>query len=160
MGGEVTYGDKIFQHLIDMKVGDEFLIEKNVHPSNREKFVDVIKSFIASNRGSFYGFYVEFSNDHSKIRKFEILKAGKEKSQISADDWSEEIKSLEDHFNSIALPCEPVSLNQHTKIIDVKQFVEGHIRFARNNNGNRIFKGYFDRLNELKEVLISKKSDE
>lgn len=69
---ELDYANKVFALLIyEMKDGDVFMINQKVHPDNRVKFIETVKLFIECDYGRHLGgYYIEFSNDYSKIKKF------------------------------------------------------------------------------------------
>lgn len=66
------------------------------------------------------------------------------------------ISELESFFENVTFPPHPFHLNPWTRIINPEQFVSTHLEIIRYNNGNQSFRPYFDRLIELKSVLISK----
>lgn len=72
---------------------------------------------------------------------------------ITLEDWSNEIKELENYFKSIELPTESVKLNQCSMITDVALFIESHLSFLKRNNGKKRFIPYLNRLQELKLIL-------
>lgn len=67
---EVSYTDRVFQLLIDMKKGDVFSLEENVAPDNREKFIEAVKLFIYYNYGFQFGFQVDFNSSYTRLRKY------------------------------------------------------------------------------------------
>lgn len=54
-----------------MPIKGEILIEQMVRPENRKHFEDVVKLFIDFDYGRKHGFYLEFSNDYTKVRKLQ-----------------------------------------------------------------------------------------
>ena len=83
-----------------------------------------------------------------------IYNAKKEKA-----DWSKDIEVLEDYFNNINTPTQPIKLNKCTIINDVPIFVKSHLATVKANNGNKTFLPYLNRLQELKIVLTLSKVD-
>ncbi|MGX1025268.1 DUF6965 family protein [Psychroflexus sp. MBR-150] len=69
------------------------------------------------------------------------------------DDWSKSITQLENYFDSVELPTNPIKFNQCSRIIDVSKFIESHLNTVKANNGNKTYKPYLNRLQELKEIL-------
>lgn len=63
------------------------------------------------------------------------------------------ITELENYFNSVELPKLPIKVNSYSAIINVTGFIQSHIEFLKSNNGNKIFRPYYDRLIELKQLL-------
>lgn len=74
-------------------------------------------------------------------------------------DWSKDIEVLEDYFNNINTPTQPIKLNKCTIINDVPIFVKSHLATVKANNGNKTFLPYLNRLQELKIVLTLSKVD-
>lgn len=71
-----------------------------------------------------------------------------------SENWEQDIAELENYFECIELPTQPIQLNQCMTIYDCSKFVESHFATVIGNNGNEIFLPYLERLRELKEVLI------
>ncbi len=70
------------------------------------------------------------------------------------EDWSDQIKELENFYKNATLPAKPIKLNDCETVTDAKQFIESHIETVRANNGKRTFLPYLNRLQGLKQVLI------
>lgn len=70
------------------------------------------------------------------------------------ESWEQEINELEQFFKTIALPTQPVKLNQCSTIKDVSKFIESHFTYVKANNGNRTYLPYLYRLRELKQILL------
>lgn len=66
---EITYEDKIGSMLLALPLYGIFEIEKNVKPENRERFIEVVKSYIDRNMGKDEGWEIEFNTEYKKIRK-------------------------------------------------------------------------------------------
>ncbi len=71
---------------------------------------------------------------------------------MAKPDWTEEIKELEEYFNSIELP-ETIQLSEGVTIVNVRGFIDGHLTFVKHNNGNQTFMPYLIRLMNLKDLL-------
>ena len=69
------------------------------------------------------------------------------------EDWSNELKELEQYFKGITLPGEPIQLDKSTKVVDIRLFLNSHILTAKRNNGSRHFKPHLDRLRQLKQAI-------
>jgi len=89
-------------------------------------------------------------NQFEKTPVFETIK--KEQPQ----NWNNEIKELETYFSETQLPTEAIKLNQCSTILSTSLFIESHFATVKANNGNRTFLPYFNRLQELKQVLTLK----
>ena len=68
-------------------------------------------------------------------------------------DWSNELKEPEGYFKGVTLPAEPIRLDNCTKVVDVRLFLNSHILTAKKNNGSRYFKAHLDRLRQLKQAV-------
>lgn len=68
-------------------------------------------------------------------------------------NWSDQIKELENFYKNATLPTKPIKLNDCETVTDAKQFIESHIATVRANNGNKYFLPYLNRLNKLKAEL-------
>ena len=71
-----------------------------------------------------------------------------------SQDWSNEIKELENYFASIKLPTHPVKIDRCSTIIDSPLFVKSHIATLKKYNGNKLFSHYFEHLYKFKRALI------
>jgi hypothetical protein len=54
--------------LISMNVGDEFNIIEKVAPERRQKFIEIVKSYIDHDCSDLT--YIEFNNEYTKIKKY------------------------------------------------------------------------------------------
>jgi len=68
-------------------------------------------------------------------------------------NWDKEISELEAYFASIALPTQPVKLDQCSTVTNVQRFIEGHLATVKNYNGVQTFEPYLNRLQTLKQIL-------
>lgn len=68
-------------------------------------------------------------------------------------NWSEDIKALENYFLNFRLLPESIKLNQCNTLTNVSLFIESHLATVKNNNGNSTFLPYLNRLQELKKEL-------
>lgn len=69
------------------------------------------------------------------------------------------LTDLEQFFNSIDLPKE-IRLSKWEYITNVPVFIESHLGYLKNNSGNIHFLPYYERLIELKEILIKNKQND
>lgn len=67
------YADRIGATLMRMPVGGIFDIASNVRTENREKFVNVVKTYIDHDFGKNDGWLLEFNADYSRIQKVQTL---------------------------------------------------------------------------------------
>jgi hypothetical protein len=75
--------------------------------------------------------------------------------QPKPQSWEQDITELENYFNGITVPTQPVKLNKCSTITDCSLFIESHLATVKANNGKRIFKPYLNRLKELRNIFLS-----
>ena len=68
MSQNLDYNDKVWGLLISMNVGDEFNIIEKVAPERRQKFIEIVKSYIDHDCSDVT--YIEFNNEYTKIKKY------------------------------------------------------------------------------------------
>ncbi len=86
-------------------------------------------------------------NEIFKIKRIEHNK------REQSEQWSKDIKELENFFANTKIPKHPIKLNEWSKITDYSKFIDSHFSIIRANNGNNTFLPYLNRLQELKEIL-------
>ena len=67
--------------------------------------------------------------------------------------WDKEIEELESFFSSVVLPATPVFLSKGVIIRDSELFVKSHLDTVKQNNGNKTFLPYLERLITFKIIL-------
>ena len=77
----------------------------------------------------------------------------KHSSRDQSKNWVNDITELENYFNSINLPNNPVYLCQGNTITNISLFLKGHFTVLKANNSHRLMIPYFDRIKQLKLVL-------
>ena len=75
--------------------------------------------------------------------------------QPKPESWEQDITELENYFNGITLPTQPLKLNKCNTITNCSLFIESHFATVKANNGKRTFLPYLNRLQELKQVLTT-----
>ena len=70
-------------------------------------------------------------------------------------NWEQDINELEAYFTGITLPTHAVKLNSYSTVKDVSKFIDSHIATVKANNGKHTFLPYLNRLQELKQILIT-----
>lgn len=73
--------------------------------------------------------------------------------QPKKENWDDIISELEVFFAGVALPNQPIKLNDYTTITNCALFVESHIETLKRNNGNHNFLPFLDRLKQLKDKI-------
>ena len=68
-------------------------------------------------------------------------------------NWSDQINELESYFSNTSIPTNPVKLDGCSTITDANLFIESHIETARENNGNKTFLPYLNRLKTLRAMF-------
>jgi hypothetical protein len=66
---------------------------------------------------------------------------------------SGEIEDIEGAFHGIDLPNGPIELNEATRIIDVKAFIQAQLSIIKNAPESRMSIPAYDRLLALKEII-------
>ncbi len=69
------------------------------------------------------------------------------------EGWEDEIAELEKFFSSVELPSNAIQLDAVTRITDIPSFIISHMKFVKENQGNKVFEPYLDSLIKLKELL-------
>lgn len=69
MGNKPTYRDDIYRWLITLETGNPVEIAKVCKPRNRDRFLQVLKDFIAYGDGEVLGFGLEIGSDYRTFRK-------------------------------------------------------------------------------------------
>jgi len=63
------YADKVGVALIRLDLHDVFIIDEKVDPANRERFIEIVKSYIDRELGNAEGWQITFNTSMTKIRK-------------------------------------------------------------------------------------------
>ena len=71
--------------------------------------------------------------------------------------WEQDITELEQYFESISLPTQPVNYKQGETIGNVSLFLETHFATTRDNDGKETFLPFLNRLQILKNLLKNEK---
>jgi hypothetical protein len=70
----------------------------------------------------------------------------------AAEHWN--IEELEEFFKETKLPDSPVILPGTTmKIVNVKKFLDSHLSAVRAHNGNKSYRGDYERLLLFKKYI-------
>ncbi len=64
-----------------------------------------------------------------------------------------EIEDIEGAFHGIDLPEGPIELNEATKIMDIKMFIQAQLSIIKNALESRMSIPAYDRLLALKEII-------
>jgi len=64
-----------------------------------------------------------------------------------------EIEDIEGAFHGIDLPEGPIELNEATKIMDIKMFIQAQLSIIKNAPESRMSIPAYDRLLALKEII-------
>lgn len=151
-----------FKHLANFTVCD--LLERKENDAERKKGLDIADYLLRYD-------YKEFTQPEHKaivqpssvqplieVKTFEqpepIYHFSKYVPPMPAS-LDNEIKELENYFSVITLPTQPVKLNDCSTILDCSYFIKNHLATVKANNGNKVYQPYLNRLQELKEVLIT-----
>ena len=63
---------KIYEYLDKLPSG-VFDLDKIVIPENRDKFIEVVKSYIDQRGRGYNGFDMDFNSDFTKLHKFDLV---------------------------------------------------------------------------------------
>lgn len=66
---KIKFEDRVFNMLYKLVPYAAYEIKKNVRPENQDRFVRTVKMFIDSDYGRSQGFYIEFDDSYSFIKK-------------------------------------------------------------------------------------------
>ena len=69
------------------------------------------------------------------------------------EDWSAEIKELEDYFSTCTLPVDPIYISKHITVVDSKKFIDSHLRTVKAQNGNKRYKHFVTRLKTFIKII-------
>jgi hypothetical protein len=72
---------------------------------------------------------------------------------IPAVTWQADISELEAYFSGITTPAHPLTLNDHSTITNLSQFIESHLQTVKANDGKECFRPYLNRLQEIKQII-------
>jgi hypothetical protein len=72
---------------------------------------------------------------------------------IPAVTWQADINELEQYFSGITTPAHPLTLNDHSTITNLSQFIESHLQTVKANDGKECFRPYLNRLQEIKQII-------
>ena len=64
-----------------------------------------------------------------------------------------DVEGVESFFQKTELPTKPIKLNQCSTIINIETFIESHLDISKAHNGIPVYKPYFERLIQLREIL-------
>lgn len=73
-----------------------------------------------------------------------------------AEVWCKEIEDLERFYSDFSIPVGIIQLNKCSWVSDVAKFIQSNLLIIKANNGNPIFLPYLKRLQQLKQLLITK----
>lgn len=68
---EISYVDKIGLMLLSLEKEKSFILAEKVAPENKDKFMNIVKSYIDKNFGWNEKWEIIFSNDYSMLKKIE-----------------------------------------------------------------------------------------
>jgi hypothetical protein len=72
------------------------------------------------------------------------------------ESWEKDITELENYFTGLALPTQPVILNECSTITNCSLFIESHFATVKTYDGKNTFLPFLHRLQELKQILTTK----
>ncbi len=111
------------------------LLERRASPQEREQGFDLADYLLRFD-------HREFTEPPAPIQPKRTILEKKSTTQ----NWDQEISELEQFFNDIPPIDSIVNLNQYTKIIDVKKFINSHLTIVKAQNGNPCYRPYLESL--------------
>lgn len=156
------YSNSVYNLIYRMKIDEEIIIsdlmnfsdhspEKTALPNEKAipYFIAIVKDFIHYENEKHNGYYLEFNNDFTKLKKFAYWKT--EKSPEPELNYDTEINSLKEFFATAKLPKE-LKLNAHTTLLNTRKAVDSHLNFVSGKRNNYKLP-YLERLREIKNAL-------
>ncbi len=135
-----------------LSIHDEIIVKQ----SDRNQAEQIFKA-VLDMEFTFYKLNVKGTiNDLKELQPIQpepIPQPHKRELSSPIDVWN--VSELEQYFNSVTLPTEPLRLDKSTTIVDVQKFLAGHLPIVKNYNGNPTFEPYLDRLKLLREILTN-----
>jgi hypothetical protein len=140
------------------------LLELNATESERKQGFDIADYLVKYNYKEFVLPEIEAieSTPTAPIMKgLTILEDSKQvnhfnkSEQLITESWDQTITEFENYFSEISISNLPVFLNPYSTITNIPLFVDSHLTTLKANKGNRTFKVFINRLNELKQLLQS-----
>ena len=118
-------------------------------------FSEPDESSLSEKRERSEGLKTTFISQPDPLPQVEIINPFESEciSEEQPENWNNEITELENFFDKIQLPSQPIELNGCSTITDCKMFIRTHLNTVMSNNGNQTFLPYLIRLQELKQVL-------
>jgi hypothetical protein len=151
---------KELSHLAHFTISD--LLERNATEDERKQGFDLADYLIKFNYKAFA--IPEATEPPPAVQPFveekpfeqpEPIYYFSKTEQQKPESWEQDITELENYFNGITVPTQPVKLNKCSTITDCSLFIESHLATVKANNGKRIFKPYLNRLKELRNIFLS-----
>jgi hypothetical protein len=140
---------KELSHIAIFNVSD--LLERKATEAERKQGLDLADYLIKFDWRLFRERNIQEQPPQPKPETLQTLHLKKEHPQTQR--WDNDIAVLENFFASIELPTHPIKLNRYSTITDCCLFIESHFATVKENNGNRTFLPYLNRLKELKQFL-------
>lgn len=153
---------KELSHLATFIVSD--LLELKATEAERKQGFDLADYLIKFNYKDFIPPQIEPTTSQTALQPFVVVETFEQPEphcyfnnteQPLPENWEQYINELENYFESITIPTQPITLNPHSTITDCSKFIEGHFATVKANNGKPNFLPYLNRLKELKQVLTT-----
>lgn len=144
-----------FSTICNISVSD--LLEKNASEKERKEGYDLADYLVQYNLEDFNRTTMN-GNEPSKTRfiaeadPIQVTKKDNSTLMVRKNKIEFDLNELF-FFDSVVLPQDPIQIGPGETIFDVKKFVQSHIQTVRSNNGNEVYRPYYERLMKLKTIL-------
>jgi hypothetical protein len=65
---------------------------------------------------------------------------------------------LEHFFKSVTIPNGSINLSEGVRIVDIPKFIDSNLEIVKAQNGKPTYRPYYERLEQLKEILLTLKN--
>jgi hypothetical protein len=69
------------------------------------------------------------------------------------EKWDEQIKTLEEFFETAEIPKGPIRVTSYAVVTDMSKLISSHLSIVKANNGKYTFKPYLQRLMWVKRLI-------
>jgi hypothetical protein len=153
---------KELAHIAIFTVSD--LLERKATEVEKKQGLDIADYLIKFSYKEFILPKYEVTEPYPDVQQFFDVKPFKQleadinfskNDQPNTESWDKDIIELENYFNGIELPTQPIKLKKWSIITNYSLFIESQFAIVKANKGKRTFLPYLNHLQELKQVLTT-----
>jgi hypothetical protein len=144
---------KELSHLAIFTVSD--LLECKATEAEKKQGFDLADYLIKYDYKAFALPIPEAAEPTPAVQPLVEVKPIEQPEQAKLKSWEQDITELENYFEGLQLPTQPVKLKRCSTITNCSLFIESHFATVKANNGKRTFLPYLNRLQEFKQVLTT-----